>query len=598
MTPLQTPPAVSAPLEAAPPALKQQNNWIMDEAEDGIDSSPSVSFPLLMPQRNVPPRVAAAPSCAQALPAPSLQPQSFQFLKFPALKRENSRDSAAAASSIPQPIPIRPSEECFRGRSPSLQLIIDNELNGPPEPSSRAHRPQIRIQPSNSGAETPSHLARRGAEERTYLESQWRAEESLRRRHEVHNQERKARELIIDDDEDAHNDEISALMEKFTDFELNNEHSSYVDCMKRWVPVNNNRKLPSSNRENVAPSPPIILQKTFRRSVSAVIADSRGREDSDACVLYFPDGLPLVDECNEKNLSRNTSLASLENCNSFDMDSRCALSPHTHDVTEGSTPFGTISCHSTPNSVECQPVLGGEGEGGAPHFLRNNKKMMLRPKMTVRPKTPAKLTQSKVEGVTVPDQIDCSQRLFDLDCPDIGVFSTIPDLEESMLSMEADEQESDFVQSGHTYRRPFQRFDSEATIVCKNGSSEDNDMSCTESFDCPKSATKAGRTECWSYSSPEPIIRSQVRTNGLVPPPPQAQHETTPIEPFHLELKEPLSESDYCTPIQSNCTMRKQLAVKPSGVLDTLPELFLPSLNKISQPPSSSEDLSGVAKKF
>lgn len=601
MTPLQTPPPVSAPLEAAP-ALKPQNQWITDESRDGIDSTPVVSFPLLMPQRSVPPLAHALSALTheQALPAPSLQPQSFEFLKFPALKQEDTNSlSTAIAAAIPQPIPIRPSE-CFRGRSPSLQLILDNELNQKTsEPTattnSSAHQPQIRIQPLNSSAKTPSHLARRGIEERTYLESQLRAEESLRRKRRVHNEERKARTLIINDDEDAHSDEISALMEKFTDFQLNNEQHSHADCLQ-WVPQRND-KMPSSSRENVAPSPPIILQKSLKRSVSSVIADSRGQEDEDGCFLFFPDGLPLVDECNE-TMSRNNSLASLENCTSFDLESKCTLSPHTHDVTEGSTPFGTVSYESTPNSVECQPVLfGGEAEGGAPHFLRLSKKMMLRPKMTMRPETPAKLKQTGGAGA-VPDQIDCNQRLFDLDCPDIAGFSAIPDLEDSLLSMEADDvhlqQDDACEEPGPSSGRSFRRLDSEATIICKNSASDD-DLDCIKSFDCPKSATKAAQARGWNYSSPEPIRRSQFRANGSMPPPPQVYfQETTPIESSQPELREPLSESDYCTPNHSNCTMRQQLAVKPSGVLDTLEELFLPSLNKSSQPSSFDEELSGL----
>lgn len=613
MTPLQTPPPVSA-LQAAPPALKQQNPWIMDEShDDGMDATPSVSFPLLMPQRSMPspPRMSAILSHEQtALPAPSLQPQSLEFLKFPSLKRENKRDScfSAAAAPIPQPIPIRPLSECFRGRSPSLQLIIDNELNEVPSENATTnrvhHRPQLRIQPLKSGgAATPSHLARRGAEERTYLESQLRAESSLRRNYKnqwQNNEEmRKAREKIVfEDDEDGYNDEISALMEKFRDFQLNNEHG---DCLQRWLPARKKR-LPGSNRENVAPSPPIILQKSLKRSVSDVIADSRGQDDDDACVLFFPDGLPLVDECNEI-MSRNNSLASLENCNSFDSCSKCGtMSPNTHDVTEGSTPFGTLSCHSTPNSVECQqPVLGGEVDCGSGHFLKNTKKLMLRPKMTVRPKTPARLTRSeeeKAEG-TVPDQIDFSSRLFDIECPDNAGFSAIPDQEESFVSLEADAiAEAAVEDAGPNFRRSFQRLDSDATIVRKNGAL-DEALNCAESFECPKSATEAADCQGWNYSSPEPIRRSQFRANGSILLPPKVHtQEITPIEPFQLVLREPLSESNYCTPDQSNCIIRKQLAVKRSGVLDTLPELFLPSLNKISQPPSFDDDLSGVAKRL
>ena len=599
MTPLQTPPSSSAVAPVAPPALKPQNHWVMDESEDDIGDIPSVSFPLLMPRRNNamarPLGAAAAPSASQQpLPAPSLQPQSCGFLKFPALKRENNSQDSQPPMTISQPIPIRPSDH-FRGRSPSLQLIMDNELLNDAEKSEAAaanqvHRPPLRNQPLRSGAETPSHLARRGVEERTYLESQLRAEEQMRRKHRMENQERKAREgIVIEDDEnDTHNDEISALMEKFSEFQLNNEEILHESCFRHWAPA---RNMKFSRDGSTAPSPPIILQKAFKRSVSAVIADSRGQEDEDACVLFFPDGLPLVDECNE-GMPSVTSQASLENCNSFDLDSKCALSPHTYDVTEGSTPFGTVSCQSTPNSVQCQPVLlGGEVENGGSF----NKKVMLRPKMKVRPKTPAKLKNTVQncrgeEDEAVPDQIDCYYKLFEHEYKATG-FAAIPDLELSQESLEEQGYRQDEEGSMKAVpNRSFQRLDSEATIVRKNGAASD-DLYSSETFESIQSCM-LDNDQGWNYSSPEPIRRPQFTTLNEIPPPPRCMTETTPIEPFQLELKEPLSESNYCTPDHSNFPMRKQLHVRPSGVLDPLPELFLPNLNKKLQSASLQNDLS------
>ena len=473
---------------------------------------------------------------------------------------------------------------------------MDNELNG----IEKSEAP-MRIEPLRSGAETPSHLARRGAEERTYLESQLRAEEQLRRKHRVENQERKARERIVieDDESDSHNDEISALMEKFGDFQLNNEEMTHASCFKQWVPA---RNMISSRDSTAAPSPPIILQKTFKRSVSAVIADSRGQEDEDACVLFFPDGLPLVDECNE-GMPSVTSQASLENCTSFDLDSKCTLSPHTNDVTEGSTPFGTISCQSTPNSVECQPVLlGGEAEHGVAigQNIKEsfNKKVMLRPKMKVRPKTPAKVKDAvhhhrREEDEAIPDQIDCYCKLFEYEYEALG-FTAIHDLEQSQESLEDQlhrQVAGDNMKAAPN--RSFQRLDSEATIVRKNGAASD-DLYSSETFESIPSSV-ADNDQGWNYSSPEPIQRPQFRTpDEMPPPPPRFKTETTPIEPFQLELKEPLSESNYCTPDHSNFTMRKQLHVRPSGVLDPLPELFLPNLNKRSQSASLQNDFSAL----
>ena len=573
MTPLQTPPPVSSTLttQAAPPALKQPNQWIMNEPDDqSVDSIPSVSFPLLTvaPQAR-----AAAPShvANRALSTPTLQPQSFEFLKFPSLNRDTTDNNPTLTAPLPHPIPIRPSE-CFRGRSPSLQHIIDNELNHNLSSESQG-RPQ-RV-PGNAGAETPSHLARRGPEERIYLQNQWRAEESLRRKQQWENEQRC--QQILSDHEytiGAPTDEISALMEKFNDFELNEPP------LQPWIPMR-----VGGNRHTAAPSPPVILQKSFKRSVSAVIADSRGQEDGDACVLFFPDGFPLVDECND-GMSRRNSHTSLDNCHSFEMDSKCTLSPHIHDVTAGSTPFGTISCHSSPNSIDYQPVLmEGEADGAASSIFRgNNKKVMLRPKMKVRPKTPAKVTQTDGgEGLTVPDQIDCNPGLLDKTS-----FSSMPHPDENQLNEDGEEHSHEAaeikVNSLHSIN-PFPRLDSEATIVCNNGSTLDQ-LPYSNHFDCYhqsaiETSNHTPNEQGWNYSSPDPICRSNFRPH--VSSPHEGDQDTTPIEPLQLDLKEPLSESNYCTPDQSNPIIRKQLVMKPSGVLDTLPELLLPSLNKKPQ---------------
>jgi hypothetical protein len=408
--------------------------------------------------------------------------------------------------------------------------------------------------------------------------------------------------MALEEDEiDSHNEEISALMDKFSGFELNN-HEADADRPYRWAPIRNDKRL---YRENIARSPPVILQKSFKRSVSAVIADSRGQDDEDACVLFFPDGLPLVEECGEV-LSRRNSRCSLDQCHSFDLDSKCTLSPQQDAITEGSTPFGTISCHSTPNSkgesLECQPVLLG-GESNCRGSL--NKKVMLRPKMKVRPKTPAKSQGGEesggdVDSSAVPEQIDCYPRLFeDIECP----FSAIPDLETSHLSFDEDEHQEEAALgeragNNESRRLSFHRLDSETTITHKNSAFANNELklACTSSFDCPSQSTARTTSHTpdnqgWNYSSPEPMHRSQFRAHASIPSPPPTLDQTTPIEPFQLELiKEPLSESNYCTPDHSNCTIRKQLGVRHSGVLDTLPELFLPCLNVKSQQDPVGDD--------
>ncbi|KAL7519365.1 hypothetical protein ACHAWX_004129 [Stephanocyclus meneghinianus] len=649
MTPLETPPPPSGSLQVAPP-LKQQSDWTVDDSEL-IVGSPSFSFPLLVSHRNAMPTTAALATTDQDLPVPLMPMQPFEFLNFPSLKREvaehEKKAQDARVAAMPRPVPIRPLD-CFRGRSPSLQLIIDNELNRIPNETTSAtnqtyrHKPQWRVQPLKSGAETPSHLARRGIEERTYLENQLRAEESRRRMHQWENEERKAWEKNVGeegDDNDGHDVEISALMEKFTGFHLGNEMVQ-LDCLKRFIP--DKSKYMSRSRDSAIPSPPIILQKSFKRSVSAVIADSRGLDDQDACVLYFPDGLPLVDECNEGLMSSRDSHGSFENvlnCHSFDLESHCSLSPHTHDITEGSTPFGTISCHSSPtNSVEFQPVLiGGEGESTAsiyPLLKGNNKKVMLRPKMTARPKTPAKLTQlggdcngKQDNQVTIPDQIECNRRLEHLRSELSGLSPNFGGNQNQLKKKSAGWKECDVreekeclserqmddtfernvitekfntrIASSHyhtssllaetadhseTSRCSHHTLESEATIVRKNGTlgtSNSVQLSFGEKGDRSESLRlpcHSTNSNLWDYSSPDLYCKSLSTKIFHLDNQDSARSET-----LQIELKEPLSESNYWTPDHSNGIRRKHLGVKLSGALDTLPELFLPNLEKRPQ---------------
>ncbi|KAL3807953.1 hypothetical protein ACHAXA_006173 [Cyclostephanos tholiformis] len=122
----------------------------------------------------------------------------------------------------------------------------------------------------------PSPLARRGAAERAYLQGQLRAESLRRRKQEQHNADRKLREhdndimMPIDDpngDSDSKDGQIQVMVEKRNDDPL-----------------------------SLATSPPTILHK-FKRSVSAVLADSGIAEDGN--LLFFPSGVPLLDEEDE-----------------------------------------------------------------------------------------------------------------------------------------------------------------------------------------------------------------------------------------------------------------------------------------------------------
>lgn len=137
----------------------------------------------------------------------------------------------------------------------------------------------------------PSPLARRGAAERAYLQGQLKAEALRRRKQAQHNERRKLRlrdnaTIFPADgikDEDISNKDILNMVEKF----------------KFGLGLSKKKNSRQDLRE-FASSPPPILKATFKRSVSAVLADSGIHEDSN--LLFFPDGVPLLNEEEESSL--------------------------------------------------------------------------------------------------------------------------------------------------------------------------------------------------------------------------------------------------------------------------------------------------------
>ncbi len=152
----------------------------------------------------------------------------------------------------------------------------------------------------------PSPLARRGAAERAYLQGQMRAESLRRRKQEQENAERKlmenANDIMMPINKDDLNNEnvpsdgqIKTMIENFNagfaglgqhpeDLDRNHHHSTFP-------PKKKNNPL---YQMSLASSPPAILKKSFKRSVSAVLADSGIAENGN--LLFFPSGVPLLDE--------------------------------------------------------------------------------------------------------------------------------------------------------------------------------------------------------------------------------------------------------------------------------------------------------------
>lgn len=136
----------------------------------------------------------------------------------------------------------------------------------------------------------PSPLLRRGAAERAYLQGQLRAETLRRRKQEEHNAERKLRE--------------------------NNASTSYLDGQIETMIENFKVGFADHHppqRKGLHPyntSPPTILTKSFKRSVSAVLDDSDIPAENEH-LPFFPSGVPLLGH-NKHAVGADICLASEE----------------------------------------------------------------------------------------------------------------------------------------------------------------------------------------------------------------------------------------------------------------------------------------------
>ena len=204
----------------------------------------------------------------------------------------------------------------LRHAPPTRRDCSQHETNQTTSPASSrggharlpTHYPQLRIRPITllKKPKMPSPLARRGAAERAYLQGQMRAESLRRRKQEQHNAERKlmanANDIMMPINKDDLNNEnvpsdgqIETMIENFNagfaglgqhpeDLDRNHHHSTFP-------PKKKNNPL---YQMSLASSPPAILKKSFKRSVSAVLADSGIAENGN--LLFFPSGVPLLDE--------------------------------------------------------------------------------------------------------------------------------------------------------------------------------------------------------------------------------------------------------------------------------------------------------------
>lgn len=233
----------------------------------------------------------------------------------------------------------------------------------------------------------PSPLARRGGKEVEYLQKQLKAEALIRRKQELHNEQRKMRKQSRD--EGGNNNDcigISTLIEE--DGMKNNKFSYAQKPHRRRHSRSSNKSIDNNNCNfmDLAASPPAILKNfSFKRSVSEALNDS-DLPPEDANLLFTPMGRPLrVDDENDVAAASTSEEV-------FTMDEDVSVAASSDDENEEAT--GDVADdddNDDEDDVELPPSLVVSSEahnqlGGSPHD-RNSptfKKITLRPKMKVR----------------------------------------------------------------------------------------------------------------------------------------------------------------------------------------------------------------------
>lgn len=251
--------------------------------------------------------------------------------------------------------------------------------------------PKLRIRRISSDMDLkimPSPLARRGGKEMEYLQKQLKAEALIRRRQQLHNEERNRRRGTNSDDEI----ESSEDEDKFA-----------------YAPNNFNCRQgrPNNTVMDLAGSPPAILKRySLRRTVSDALQDSGIPEDAN--LLFTPMGKPLIDdedfakEMNHEDHEHTNCVNEIEPSSDtedvfvLDEDAQDEHNIHTEDSgwVGGSTGHLTDDDVDDEDDVELSPSLPRPGTqlqfSDILADMKNvsppnaYKKITLRPKMKVR----------------------------------------------------------------------------------------------------------------------------------------------------------------------------------------------------------------------
>jgi hypothetical protein len=366
----------------------------------------------------------------------------------------------------------------------------------------------------------------------------------------------------------------------------------------------NNRKHGRQQflREFGASSPPLILKKSFKRSVSAVLADSGIAENEN--LLFFPDGLPLL---NGKEEVGGGSGGGATVHNDATADGDCAVEACSPGGGGGGGNEGSVNASpemgmvpdellSTANNNEPSPSLlaadviwqiGASSceeenddladELPMPHQL--SKKVTLRPKMNAPCLTssssgpPRRATHEFQPIGAVPPEKSCLIKAMESSTSTAGC---------SDLSNN-DKRPFEFARRGGRFScdvlsasESFQHLSVENDDNRVWGTLNRSD-SMGRSSNCDVSNNKVPPP--YTFSSPEPGGRNR----SLFSANSDSSSSSSQQQQQHVEnflLKEPISESNYSTP--DNSESKRFPRRLPSERLPKLPELGMPNINDIN----------------
>ena len=503
----------------------------------------------------------------------ALRPLSLNKLNRLALRPDQEK-------AIGEPHKHRPLELALAN---DQQVLLDENCQSfdmSRNENNRVYAPKLSIKSRRTKPQQglASSLLRRGAEEQAYLQGQLKAEANQRRRQQLHNEERKLRQNFkTEEEEGACDDEVQSMIDKFN-FGFGGMEGKPKDRNE----TNNPNPKGSKTFRDFAGSPPAILKKTFRRSVSAVLADS-GKNDEDNFVLCFPNGAPFLDDEQALEDGSNSGQSELVGQPSF--DETCSLSTFFEFDAEDFSPRHSLidSGNSSPSTSPQQATVEDDGqELTAPELSlpnKANKKVMLRPKMAIRRSSASTATHSE------EDACENDELSSDIIADHTGALMSDNMLDENKCTPLTGSSFSSFLFRRKGLGKKHLAASESFQELSHEDQAEDVEPNNIPVVYHPDLNMFPGRnTAAFDFSSPE--SRKLPASKALF-------KQVNDCEGFvfsagnesHLALKELLSETNYHTPDHSSAVefQRKKFGPKLFGGgsgsrMSTLPELFLPAL--------------------